>query len=176
MQVPEPQARESEALEATVAAASKILDRILVAIDYSMDSHRALGVALELERLHGSIIRVFHAAESTGSDDWLAGIGSPSVGGDWVEESRHRLHRFLDNVAPGSSSRIEIAARVGNPIETIRREIRDWSPTLLIAAAHVHAIIVRSPAEQLVRDIKVPVLVLPREDNPAGYLDKIWHG
>lgn len=150
-------------VEPTVAAASRILDRVLVAVDYTMDSHRAVGVALELKRTRGSAVRVFHAAESDGSDDWLAGIGSPAVGGDWIVEAKGRLGRFLENIAPGSARSVEIAARVGAPLHTLRREIDAWSPTLVIAAARVHARLVRSPAEHLVHDIPVPLMIIPAQ-------------
>jgi nucleotide-binding universal stress UspA family protein len=147
--------------EPTVASAGRMFDRILVAIDFSMESHRAIGVALELQRLHGSTVRLFHAAESSGSDDWLGGIGSPSVGGDWITESTGRLRRFVDNVAPGTSSRLEVGARVGELVFVLRLEIREWAPTLLIAALPVHSRIVRSPAEHLVHDLEVPTLIIP---------------
>jgi hypothetical protein len=149
-------------VEPTVASAGQIFDRLLVAVDFSMDSHLAVGVALELQRLHGSVVRLFHVAESSGSDDWLGGIGSPSVGGDWVSESTARLRRFLENVAPGSSSRLEVAARVGEPIFALRLEVRDWSPTLLIAALSVHSRVIRSPAEHLIHDLYVPTLIIPK--------------
>jgi nucleotide-binding universal stress UspA family protein len=149
-------------LEPTVASAGRILDRVLVAVDFSMDSHRAVGVALELQRMHGSVVRLFHAAESSGSDDWLGGIGSPSVSGDWVVESTARLRRFLENVAPGSSTRFEVSARVGDVISALRAEIGAWAPTLLIAALPVHSRILRSPAEHLVHDLDVPTLIIPK--------------
>jgi nucleotide-binding universal stress UspA family protein len=151
-------------LEPTVATAGSMFDRLLVGIDYCMESHRALGIALELQRTHGSAVRLFHAAEGCGSDDWLGGIGSPSVGGDWVTESLLRLRRFIANVAPDSASRIEVGARVGDVVSGVRAEIRDWKPTLVIIAADVHARMSRSPAERLVHDSTVPVLIIPTTD------------
>jgi hypothetical protein len=151
-------------LEPTVAGAGAILDRLLVVVDYSMDSHRALGVALELQRAHGSVVRLFHAAGSGSSDDWLGGIGSPAAGGDWVTESVARLRRFVANVAPTSASRIEVGARVGDLVPTVRAEIRAWNPTLLIVAAPVHARLSRSMAERLVHDIAIPVLIIPMRE------------
>jgi nucleotide-binding universal stress UspA family protein len=150
-------------LEPMVASAGSILDRILVGIDCSMDSHLALGVALELQRTHGSVVRLFHAAESGTSDDWLGGIGSPAVGGDWVTESCARLGRFISNVAPDCSSRLEIGARVGDLVSAVRAEIREWEPTILIIAASVHTRLTRSTAERLVHDIEVPVLIIPTD-------------
>jgi nucleotide-binding universal stress UspA family protein len=133
-------------------------------VDYTMSSHRALGIALELMRTHGSDVCVFHAAESGGSDDWLGGIGSPAVGGDWVSEAVARLRRFLDNVAPGASTRVEVMAKVGEPLPTLRIAAREWGASLIVAPAHVHARLFRSPAERLVHESEVPVLVLPDDE------------
>jgi len=148
-------------VEPTVAAAGRILDRILVPIDYSMDSHLALGVALELQRTHGSTVRLFHAAESDGSDDWLGGIGSPAVGGDWVAKAKGRLRRFLENVAPGNAANVEVSARVGETLHTLLAEIREWRPSLLVAAATVDARVFRSAAQRIVRDAAIPTLIIP---------------
>ncbi len=152
---------ESTDLDSAVTAAQEMVRRIFVPIDYSLDSHRALGLAIELHRKYGSAICVYHAAESTPSDDWQGGIGSSTVQGDWVNESEARLHRFLENVAPDFKSHIEVRARVGQPLRTIHEEMHAWGATMLIAVANVHAAILRSPAEQLVRDIDVPALILP---------------
>jgi nucleotide-binding universal stress UspA family protein len=150
--------------EENVVRGSRVLDRVFVPVDYTMSSHRALGVALELMRTHGSDVCVFHAQESAGSDDWLGGIGSPSVGGDWVSEALARLRRFLENVAPGSSSRVEVMAKVGESMPTIRRAAQEWGASLIVAPADVHARIFRSPAEHLVHESDIPVLVIPNDE------------
>ncbi len=154
-------------VEENVARGKQVLDRVFVPVDYSMSSHRALGVALELMRTHGSAVCIFHAAESDPSDDWLGGVGSPAVGGDWAAAALDRLRRFLDNVAPGSSERVEVRALVGEPLVMMRRAARDWGATLVVAPAKVHARFIhslRTPAERLVHDSDVPVLVLPAEN------------
>jgi nucleotide-binding universal stress UspA family protein len=149
--------------ERPAEAAAKMLDRVFVAVDYTMDSHRAVGVALELRRTHGSTVCLFHAAESTGSDDWLAGIGSPAVAGDWVVETEERLRRFLRNVAPDADADIEVRARVGLPVSSLCVEAHRWGATLVIATARLHTRIVRSPAEQIVRQVGLPILIIPAE-------------
>jgi nucleotide-binding universal stress UspA family protein len=138
-----------------------ILERILVPVDYSMESHRAVALALELRRTHGSAVCLFHAAQSTGSDDWLAGIGSPSVAVDWVAEAHGRLRRFLANVAPGAGEGIDVRARVGLPLDTLGQEAHGWGATLVIATARVQSWLVRSPAERLLRELGLPVLIIP---------------
>lgn len=155
-------------LESTVARAPHVFDRVLVPVDFTMASHRAVGLALELRRMHGSAVCLFHAAESTGGDEFLGGIGSPAVGGDWVAESKGRLLRFLDNVAPGRAEGIEIRARVGMPASMLAAEARAWRPTLVVAAIRFEPRFpFRSPAERLVRRLRVPVLLVPAELDEA---------
>jgi nucleotide-binding universal stress UspA family protein len=138
-----------------------LFERVFVPIDFTMESHRALAVALELRRAHGSALCVFHAAESTGSDDWLAGIGSPSVGGDWVTEAKERLRRFLTNVVPGAGEGIEVRSCLGSPVRMLCEQAHLWRATLVVATASLHARIFRSPAEKLLRELALPVLIIP---------------
>ncbi|MBX3187873.1 MAG: universal stress protein [Labilithrix sp.] len=147
--------------EAPAPIEEPLLARVIVPVDYSMDSQRAVRAALELQRGLGAAVCLFHAAESSESDEWLGGIGSPAVGGDWVAEAKDRLRRFLDNIAPGARAVVDVRARVGLPLDTLCEEARSWGATLVIAAANVHSWLLRSPAERLVREVGLPVLIVP---------------
>lgn len=155
--------REEDAEPTIAADASALFRRLFVPVDFSMVSHRAVGVALELQKTHGSQVCVFHWVQSTGSDDWLGGIGSPAVAGDWIVETKNRLRRFLDNIAPGAAEQVEVHARFGETITSIRRAAVEWEATLVVAAAGVHRALLRSPAEQLVHDFDVPTLIIPAD-------------
>lgn len=145
-----------------VAAAGGVFAKIFVPIDYTMDCHRALGVALELQRTHGSEIRLFHAARGDASEDWHGGIGADFVQGDWVTRARARLRDFVENVAPEALDKVELHACMGGEtLRLVREEARRWGATLLVAAAPVHARLVRSSAEKLVHDIDIPALIIP---------------
>lgn len=145
------------------AAAGTIFRRLFVPVDFSMHSHQAVGIALELQRTHGSEVCVFHWVGSSGSDDWLGGIGSPAVAGDWVAETRGRLRRFLENIAPGASERIDVQARFGENIQSIRHAAEEWDATLVIATASVRPYLLRSAAERLVHKFEVPTLIIPAD-------------
>jgi nucleotide-binding universal stress UspA family protein len=150
--------------ESTVASARIIFERILVPVDYSMGSHRAVGAALELQRALGSAVCLFHTVESETSTEWLGGIGSPAVQGDWVTRAEARLQRFVENVAPGSAASIELRARIGGEtVRLVHDEARRWRATLLIVSAQVRARLFRSPAERLIHDFPVPMLVIPAD-------------
>lgn len=148
-------------IQPDVLAGGEIFDRIFVPIDFSPSSHRALGAALELFRVRDARVCLFHAAHSDASDEWLGGIGSPAVGGDWIAEAKERLRRFVDNVAPRMAGQVELMAEVGDPVRALRRAAHEWGATLMIVSAKVHALLFRSPAEQLVRDNDIPILVVP---------------
>jgi nucleotide-binding universal stress UspA family protein len=148
-------------LEETVASARAMFERIFVPVDYSKASHVAFGVSLELRRIHGSSICLFHALEATLPTELLGGISPQTIGDDWAAAGRARLERFLENVAPGAREGIELRARVGPLVSTARDEMHAWGATMLIAAANVHALFLRSPAERLVHNVDVPTLIIP---------------
>ncbi|MEI9885750.1 MAG: universal stress protein [Rhizomicrobium sp.] len=145
------------------ALAVALFARLFVPVDYTLESHRAVQVALELRRTYGSALCLFHAAQSTGSDDWIAGIGSPAVGGDWVMQAKARLRRFLDHVAPDAGPEVEMSSKVGLPLVTLGSAAHEWGATLVVAAASLHASILRSPAEKLLRAMRLPSLIIPFE-------------
>lgn len=152
---------ETTTIDPLVAGAGAVFRRVLVPVDFEMSSHIAVGVALHLQRAYGSAVCLYHAASSTGSDDWLGGIGSPAVGGDWVAQSKARLRRFLENVAPSSAGLVEVMASIGDGVHGIRKAAQEWSATLVVCAASVHPEFLRSEAERLVRELRVPTLILP---------------
>jgi nucleotide-binding universal stress UspA family protein len=135
--------------------------RIFVPVDFSMASHESVAVALDLRRTHGSAVCLYYAVESTGGDEWLAGIGSPAVHGDWVKEGEGRLRRFLANVAPDADPGIEVRARIGFTLRNLSLEAHRWGATLVIVRADCRPRLFGSFADRLVRTLELPVLILP---------------
>lgn len=133
--------------------------RIFVPVDFSMRCHRALATALDLRRMYGSAVCVFHGVESSGADDFLGGIGSPAVHGDWVSEGEGRVRRFLANVVPDADPGIEVRATVEFTERTLCREAELWGATLVVIHAEKGRF--RSFADRLLHQIGVPVLVVP---------------
>lgn len=151
-QVPEP----------SVGRARSILERIFVPVDFSMESHRAVGVALALQRSLRAEVCLFHAAQSDGTDEFLGGLGSPAVLGDWRAQAEQRLRRFLCNVVPGYPEHVDVLAAVeARSPRVIREEARKWGATLVVLSTDVHGLF-RSEAEKVVHDFDIPVLVIPR--------------
>ena len=86
--------------DAMLADARTIFARLFVPVDFTMSSHRALGVALELKRAFGSQVCLFQLASESGGDEFLAGLGDPSSPADLIDGARDQLQRLVQNVAP----------------------------------------------------------------------------
>ncbi len=157
-------AQVAEITEPLLAEGRSIFRRIFVPIDYTPDSQRALGAALELQRLYGSAIRLFHIQHGDGMDDFLGGLGSLAGYGDWVDEARGRLRRYVENVAPNALPHVELHAGVGGESDRatlLRAEAAEWDTTLMIVTEHQHSTLFRSVAEKVIRGMGCAVLVLP---------------
>jgi nucleotide-binding universal stress UspA family protein len=161
----------SEAATSSTRAASKLealatpmFERVFVIVDFTISPHAAIGAALELHEAFGSAICLFATPQLTGGDEFLAGLGSPSViGADLAEEAKGRLARFLRNVAPEYENKVELRARVGgDPLHCLKGEAHRWGATLVIATASSRGgLFVRSQAERVVHGLDIPILLVP---------------
>ena len=154
-----------------VAGATGIFARVFVPVDFTMASHRAVGAALALMRAFGSKVCVFRLAEqSGGADDFLAGLGDGYTPGDLVRHATGRLHRFIENVAPGFADEVEVRAYADvKPVEDLRKEAQRWGATLVVAATKFKGVF-RSPAEKLVHGFDIPVLLIPSAREASSFV------
>jgi nucleotide-binding universal stress UspA family protein len=148
-----------------VAQSRSIFERILVPIDFSMASQRALGAALELRRQYGSRVCVFHVSESSTHDEFLGGLGGAKQG---KGEAEGRLHRFLENVAPGAAGELEIRTQVGAEIEAAIAEEAQAFRATLVVLPETRTTFGRSRSEKAVRKLAVPALVIPDDGAPSS--------
>jgi nucleotide-binding universal stress UspA family protein len=152
---------ENELIDPTVARAGEVFARVFVPVDFTISSHEAVGVALRLKRAFDSRVCIFQLVESGGADEFLAGLGAPATPSDLVSNATERLRSFIDHIAPGFADSVEVRAYAYvKPIEDIRNEARRWGATLVVAAT-TFAGIFRSPAEKLVHNFDIPVLLIP---------------
>jgi nucleotide-binding universal stress UspA family protein len=142
--------------------------RILVAIDGSRTSRRALDAALDLAEIHGATLRPYYVIESTtmyldvpGYDpttlhDRLAAQGA-DLGRDAAEAMKQRG-------VPGEVGTGE--AITGEDVSTLLIEAaRDFQADLLVMGTHgrkgFQRLILGSVAERCVRQADLPVLLIP---------------
>ena len=149
-------------IDPVVSQAKDIFARVFVPVDFSQSSHQAVGIALALKRAFGSQVCLFQLAEEGGADEFLGGLGDRETPGDLVRNAKGRLHRFIENIAPGYADSVEVRACADvKPMEDIRDEARRWDATLVVAATTFGGGLFRSPAEKLVHGFDIPVMLIP---------------
>jgi nucleotide-binding universal stress UspA family protein len=153
------QTGEREERSSDVAA---MFRRVLVPVDFSMVSHRAVFAALEFRRLFGARVCIFNVTHMGENDLYLAGTGSPTTRDDLVEEGSTALRRFVDNIAPGQAGQVEYEVQVSrNYVDGIRDKVEAWDATLLVLGHEHHATLLRTHSERIVRALDVAVFLIP---------------
>jgi nucleotide-binding universal stress UspA family protein len=120
---------------ALVEEAKAAFDRVLVPVDFTSASRRALAEALWLKDHLGSEVHLLHLGTLGSNAEFLAGTGADILYGDIQGDARAEALRFIENVFPGRSAEIVVHAAVGEDlpgaIEWIETQVR---PTLVILA------------------------------------------
>lgn len=143
------------------------LRRILVPLDFSPPSRRALRFAREWAVRFGSEICLLHVIEPMTA---VASFGPvpaavPPVTVDFREQARAELGRLAREEFP-ASVQVSVQLRDGSAYDQIAAAARDWQADLIIIATHgrtglTHALL-GSTAERVVRHAPCPVLTLRR--------------
>jgi nucleotide-binding universal stress UspA family protein len=151
-------------LEGTMAA----FKRILVPVDGSDTSKKALAAALELARDSNGRVRLLHAV------DELAYVTGFEFSGDVVKIAQQAAANVLDEAkaiaekagVANDSKLIEFPGqRLG---DTVAEEARKWEADLIVVGTHgrrgLGRVILGSGAEQIIRVAPIPVLTIRGED------------
>ncbi|GAB3661828.1 universal stress protein [Ramlibacter alkalitolerans] len=138
--------------------------RILVPVDGSETSTRALVAALQMARETGGRVRLVHAL------DELAYLSGYEYSADLLKAARDQGSRVLEDAqamaksaaVPADSRLVEAAGRrLG---ELVAQEARDWEADLVVVGTHgrrgMSRILLGSGAEQVLRLAPVPVLAV----------------
>lgn len=142
--------------------------RILVPIDGSATSTKALVAALQMARDSGGQVRLIHSV------DELAYVSGFEYSGNLVEIARDYATKLLDDgLAVAKSAGVEADTKLidfpGQRLgETVMDEAREWNADLIVVGTHgrrgIGRILLGSGAEQILRMSPVPVLVIRGED------------
>jgi len=151
--------------ESPASGAASIFKRILVAVDFSEASRRALATALLLQERMGSEVRLFHLADQGGNDEFIAGMGGSGVSpNELVDDARARLLRFVDNVFPGRAGGVEVLAHVGTDVvRGVERAAREGGATLVLLGGRPRSSLFHADVEKVARDLGVAVMVTGAE-------------
>lgn len=147
--------------------------RILVPVDGSDTSNKALAAALQLARESGGSVRLAHVLEDL---SYLAGYEqfggySGDLLGIMQEAGNHILRDGVDIAkAAGVQADTMLFDKLGERLpEVIAGAAREWNADLIVLGTHgrrgVGRALLGSGAEQIIRQAPVPVLVVRSAEN-----------
>ena len=138
--------------------------RILVAVDGSKTSDRALAAAIEHARESGGCLRLLHSL------DELAMVTGMETSGELVLVARANANKVLEaGLAMARSAGVPADARLNDaPAQrlgpTVAEEAQRWEADLVVTGTHgrrgLGRVLLGSGAEQIIRHAPVPVLVI----------------
>lgn len=145
--------------------------RILVPVDGSETSNKAVVAALQMARENGGRVRLVHVL------DELAYLSGYEIGGDLLKIAHDYALKVLDDAlamaksagVPADTKLMEApGARIG---EVVADEARSWEADLIVTGTHgrrgVGRVLLGSGAEQVLRLAPVPVLAVRAPEAPA---------
>jgi nucleotide-binding universal stress UspA family protein len=145
--------------------------RILVPVDGSDTSNKALINALQLARDAGGRVLLVHAL------DELVYLTGFEYSVDTIKIAREQATRVLDDAkAVAQSAGVAYEQRLiespGTRLgDCIAAEARQWEADLIVLGTHgrrgVGRVLLGSGAEQIIRNAPVPVLVVRGDERPA---------
>ena len=142
--------------------------RILVPVDGSATSSKALTQALRLAKENGSKVRLVH------SIDELVYVGAYDYSADLVKAVREAGAKVLaDALAIAKAAGVEADTRlVDLPPQrlgaSVAKEAESWDADLIVLGTHgrrgFSRVMLGSGAEQIIREAKVPVLTVRSDE------------
>jgi nucleotide-binding universal stress UspA family protein len=139
----------------------RIFERVLVPVDFSVDSQAGIDVALELKRRFGSEVCLFNLTTLGTNDDFRRAVDSTGEPPDLERDGKERLRILVDALAPGASKDVTLQVFVG---EDVARWVHDvatsWPATLVVLSSHPSHTVFRSLTEKIMRALKIPLLIL----------------
>jgi nucleotide-binding universal stress UspA family protein len=142
-----------------------LFKRILVPVDFSAGSDRALRHAASLARAHQARVLPVHVTPALcfTVDCGYGPVNRAVPDEALLRETRARLQRLVHRIVPAGLAE-EVAVRCGGPIEQIVTAAKEWKADLIIMLAHDPPGAAATPpthtVDRLVREVRCPVLVL----------------
>jgi nucleotide-binding universal stress UspA family protein len=152
--------------QSPTAAAGGTFARVLVPIDFSDDSKRALATALVLQDSLGAEVHLFHFAEQGANDEFLAGVGAGDVAPQRLaDDARERIRIFVDDLFPGRAASVKVHAHAGaDVVQAIEHAAEEVDATLVLLPGKPRGrSLLRTHIEKIARDLSGAVMVLSSE-------------
>lgn len=144
------------------------LQHILIPIDFSENSKKALRYAIPLAEQFGASITLINIIEPTvfPSDFGFGQMSFPDVEQELVTKSRQELEAIVDGVS--TKAKITTVVKTGIPFVEVTNFADDEQFDLIIVATHgrtgVEHILFGSTAEKIIRKAPCPALVVRAEE------------
>lgn len=144
--------------------------RILVAVDGSPSTRKAVEAALEIARDGNAALRLFHSIGE------LAFLGDYQYGGPVLEEAKARGEQLLRDAAQvARTAGVESQSGIGVGIlglgEAVAHDAAEWRADLVVVGTHGRRgwrrAVLGSGAGQIARESHVHVLLVPEGDRPG---------
>jgi nucleotide-binding universal stress UspA family protein len=142
--------------------------KILVPVDGSEVSTRGLREAIKLAKNQHGQIRLFHIANDCIVD---SGCGESTYGGETIECARENGQKVLSGALAlarqhGLEAESALVESTGSPAAAlIVTEANAWPADLIVMGTHgrrgLRRLAMGSDAESVVRDARIPVLLVP---------------
>ena len=138
---------------------------ILVPIDFSVHSKKALKYAVPLAEKFGASLHLVYVVEPTiyPADLGFGQVVLPGVEEELREKGEGELQALMGREI-GKRLKATSAVRTGNPHQEILREADEKGVDLIVVATHGHSgvehMLFGSTADRVVRRSKVPVLII----------------
>jgi universal stress protein A len=144
------------------------LDRILVPIDFSECSHKALRYAIPLAKEHAAAITLLYVVPKQYETYDYGGPNMPSLEAQMFVDGEKRLRGMIEDEVKDEVPAEQIV-RTGAAVDEILAAARDLPANLIVISTHGHTglrhMLLGSVAEQVVRRAPCPVLVVREQEN-----------
>ncbi len=141
------------------------VEKVLVPVDFSEHSERALAYATGFARSFGASLHLVHVypASAFVAPPLLPG---PIVVGQFRDQSQKAFDEFLARAKREHDVEIHGSLREGIPYQEILRVVSEVQADLIVMGTHgrtgIEHLLLGSVAERVVRNSDVPVITVPR--------------
>lgn len=150
------------------AALSRLINSILVPIDFSAHSRNALRYAAPMAEQFGASLRLVYVVEPTvyPADLGFGQVVLPGVEDELREKGAAELQELIRQEI-GGRVKATAVVRTGKPHQEILREAAEQKVDLIVVATHGHTgvehMLFGSTAERIVRNATCPVMTIRPE-------------
>lgn len=146
--------------------------RIVVPVDGSPTSNKALVAALQIARDAGGSVRLVHVMDAL---SYVTGFEAGPIVLEAAHEGAERVLVAALEIAnsAGVTAQTQLIDRPGERLgDCIAREARDWKADLVVVGTHgrrgVSRMLLGSGAEEVIRLAPVPVLVIHGDEDASA--------